>query len=127
MLNELRKALALLAALQLTGTLLFAQQDPILHEGTPVRMRINRTVSSADANQGENVDFEVLDEIKAGDFVVIPKGSTAIGTITEAVPKKRMARGGKLGMNIDYVRLPNGDKLALRGVQDVKGGAMSAR
>jgi len=33
-----------------------------------------------------------------------------------------MARGGKLGVNIDYVRLPNGDKLVLRGLQDLKGG-----
>jgi hypothetical protein len=33
-----------------------------------------------------------------------------------------MGRGGKLDVNIDYVRLPNGGRLALRGVQDVKGG-----
>ena len=33
-----------------------------------------------------------------------------------------MARGGKLGMNIDYVRLPNGDELPLRGIQSLKGG-----
>jgi hypothetical protein len=33
-----------------------------------------------------------------------------------------MGKGGKLGMNIDYLRLPNGDKIPLRGVQDVKGG-----
>ncbi|HEY6343390.1 MAG TPA: hypothetical protein VIY49_17985 [Bryobacteraceae bacterium] len=99
-----------------------ADSGVILHEATPVRMRIGRTVSSADAQQGENVDFETLDDIKAGDIVVIPKGSTAIATVTEAVPKRRMARGGKLAMNIDYVRLPNGEKLALRGVQDVNGG-----
>ncbi len=97
-------------------------QEKMLHEGTPVRMRINRTVSSADATKGENVDFETLDDVKAGETVVIPKGSTAIATVTEAVSKRRMGRGGKLAMNIDYVRLPSGDKLALRGVQDVKGG-----
>lgn len=33
-----------------------------------------------------------------------------------------MARGGKLNMNIDYVRLASGEKLPLRGVQEVKGG-----
>lgn len=101
---------------------LAAQQDSVLHEGTPVRMRMNRTVSSADAKVNENVDFETLDDVAVNGLVVIPKGSTAIATITEAVPKRRMARGGKLAMNIDYVRLPNGEKLALRGVQDGKGG-----
>jgi hypothetical protein len=85
-------------------------------------MRINRTVSSADAHEGDNVDFETLDDVSVGDLVVIPKSSTAMATITQAVPKRRMARGGKLDMNIDYVRLPSGEKLALRGVQEVKGG-----
>jgi hypothetical protein len=98
------------------------QADTILREGTPVRMRINRTVSSADAHVNDNVDFETLDDVKLGDAVVIPKGSTAIGTVTEAMPKRRMARGGKLNMNIDYVRLASGEKLPLRGIQEVKGG-----
>ena len=94
----------------------------ILPEGTPVRMRMNRTISSADAQQGDNVDLETLDDIKVGDTVVIPTGSTAMATVTEAVPKRRMGRGGKLDVNIDYVRLPSGERLPLRGVQDVKGG-----
>jgi hypothetical protein len=52
-------------------------------------MRISRTVSSADAHANDNVDFETLDDMTLGDVIVIPKGSTAIGTITEAVPKRR--------------------------------------
>lgn len=85
-------------------------------------MRINRTVSSADAHVGDNVDFETLDDVKVGESIVIPKGSTAMATVTEAQAKRRMARGGKLAMNIDYVRLPSGERLPLRGVQSVKGG-----
>lgn len=99
-----------------------ADQDLVLHEGTPVRMTIDRTVSSATAQEGENVDFQTLDDVKVNDAVVVPRGSMAIGTITQAVPKGYMGMGGKLNMNIDYVRLPNGDRLALRGLQEVKGG-----
>jgi hypothetical protein len=33
-----------------------------------------------------------------------------------------MGKGGKLNMNIDYVRMPDGDKLALPSVQELKGG-----
>jgi hypothetical protein len=99
-----------------------APAKTVLPQGTPVRIRINRTMSSADAQVGDNVDFETLDDVRLGDVVVIPKGSTAMATVTEAVPKRRMGRGGKLNMNIDYVRLPSGEKLPLRGVQDVKGG-----
>ena len=110
-----------IAASLLAGSLL-ADPSPVLHEGTPVRLKLARTVSSATAQEGERVDFETLDQIKLNEQVVVPAGSVAQATITEAVSKRRMARGGKLNMNIDYVRLPNGDKLALRGVQNVKGG-----
>jgi hypothetical protein len=45
-----------------------------------------------------------------------------MATVTEAATKKSMGRAGKLNVNIDFVRLPSGDKLPLRGIQDVKGG-----
>lgn len=100
----------------------FNSKDWVLHQGTPVRMRLMRTVSSATAQEGENVDFETLDDISVNGVTVIPRNSTALATITVAESKKHMGRGGKLGMNIDYVRLPTGEKLALRGVQDLKAG-----
>jgi PEGA domain len=93
-----------------------------LEDGTPVRLRITRTISSADARVDDKVDFEVLEEIKIGDVVVIPRGGIAWGTVTEAQPKRRMARGGKLSVNIDSVRLVSGEKVALRAVKEVKGG-----
>ena len=42
--------------------------------------------------------------------------------MTEAEHKKRMARGGKLNVNIDYVRIINGEKLAVRAVKESSGG-----
>lgn len=93
-----------------------------LEDGTPVKMRLTRTISSEDAHVDDRVDFEVLEDIKVGDTLVIPKGAIAWGTVTEAQPKRRMARGGKLNVNIDSVRLADGEKAALRAVKDVKGG-----
>lgn len=94
----------------------------VLEEGTPVRLRLNRTVSSADAHVGDTLDFEVLDDITVNGTLVIPKGGLAFATVTDAQAKRRMARGGKLDINIDYVKLVSGDKAALRAVKDVKGG-----
>jgi hypothetical protein len=93
-----------------------------LEDGTPVKIRIGRTVSSADAHVGDIVDFEVLEEVRVGSLLVIPKGGVAWGTVTDAQSKRRMARGGKLDMNIDSVRLTDGEKVALRAVKEVKGG-----
>src|SRR5205823_6834719 len=53
---------------------------------------------------------------------VIPKGGIAFATVTEAQSKRRMARGGKLNVNIDSVRLITHEKAALRAVKEVKGG-----
>jgi len=93
-----------------------------LEDGTPVKLRLQRTVSSADAQVNDTVDFDVLEEVKVKDVVVIPKGSVALGTVTEAQSKRRMGRGGKLNVNIDSVRLADGEKAALRAVKDTKGG-----
>src|ERR1700687_532390 len=69
-------------------------QPPILEDGTPVRLRISQTVSSADAHVNDKVEFEVLEDIKVDNILVVPKGGLALGTVTEAEPKRRMARGG---------------------------------
>jgi len=93
-----------------------------LEEGTPIKLKLNRNISSADAQVGENVDFEVIEEVDVNGITVISKGAMALATVTEAQPKRRMGRGGKLDMNIDSVRLADGEKATLRAVKEGKGG-----
>jgi hypothetical protein len=84
-----------------------------LPDGTPVKLRIGRNISSADAKLGEHVDFEVLEDIQVMGVVVIAKGSNASATVTEVQPKRRMGREGKLDLTLDYVRLVDNEKAAL--------------
>ncbi len=93
-----------------------------LEDGTPVRLRITRNLSSADATTGDRVDFEVLDDVKVKDVILVPRGGIAWGTVTDAQHKRRMARGGKLDVNIDDVRLSDGERAPLRAVKEMKGG-----
>jgi hypothetical protein len=93
-----------------------------LEDGTPVKLRISQTVSSADAHLNDRVEFEVLEDIRVGDALIIPKGGIAWGTVTEAQPKRRMGRGGKLEIVMDSVRLVDGEKAALRATKEVQGG-----
>lgn len=95
----------------------------VLAEDTPVRLRLTQTISSGTSKLNDKVDFEVIEDIKVGSLVVIPQGSTAIGTVTEAKTKKSFGRAGKLNVNIDYVRLANGEKAALRAVKGGSGGS----
>lgn len=99
-----------------------AMQGFGLEDGTPVKLRTARTISSADAHTGDTLDFEVLEDVYVKETLVVPKGGIAWGTVTDAQPKRRMGRGGKLDVNIDSVRLSDGEKVPLRAVKDVKGG-----
>ena len=99
-----------------------AMQGFGLEDGTPVKLRTARTISSADAHAGDTLDFEVLEDGFVGSVLVVPKNGIAWGTVTEAEAKKRMARGGKLNVNIDAVRLTDGEKIPLRAVKEAKGG-----
>ena len=99
-----------------------AMQGFGLEDGTPMKLRTARTISSADAHVGDTLDFEVLEDVFANGILVVPKSGIGWGTVTEAEPKRRMGRGGKLNVNIDSVRLVDGEKVALRAVKDTKGG-----
>src|SRR6202451_1044375 len=95
----------------------------VLEDSTPVKLRINRTISSGDSKVGDTVDFEVLQDISINGTLVIPKGGLAYATVTEAQAKRRMGRAGELDINIEYVKLVNGDKAALRAIKEVQGGS----
>jgi hypothetical protein len=93
-----------------------------LVDGTPVKLRLSQTMSSADAKVGQEVPFEVIEDVQIDGVNVLPKGSTAIGVVTDANPKRTMGRQGKLDISITYARLTDQEKLALRATKDTKGG-----
>jgi TonB family protein len=103
-------------------SLVGACKQPCLEDGTPVYLRISQTVSSADAHLKDRVWFEVLEDIRISDVLVIGKGAGASGTVTEAQPKRRMGRGGKLEIVMDSVQLVDGESAALRATKEVEGG-----
>jgi hypothetical protein len=97
-----------------------------LRDGTPIRVKLGRTISSANAKVGDQVDFEVLDEVVVEGFSLVRKGAMAIGVVTEAEPKRRLGRGGKLSVSIISVRLTNDEKADLRSVKEGKGSSSTA-
>ena len=97
-------------------------QPHTLLDGTPVKLRLSETISSAEAKTNQEIPFEVVEEVKVDDVVVLPKGATAMGTVTEADHKKSMGRAGKLNIAIKYARLADNEKAALRATKDTKGG-----
>jgi PEGA domain len=97
-------------------------QPHTLMDGTPVKLRLSETISSSNARVGQEIPFEVVEDVKVDDVAVLPKGATAIGTVTDCNAKKSMGRAGKLNISISYARLTDQEKVALRAMQDNKGG-----
>jgi hypothetical protein len=94
-----------------------------LEDGTAVILRLGRSLSSADAEAGDRVDFEVAEEVSVNRIVVIPKDSAASGKVIAAHNKRRMGRAGKLDVTIDSVQLVDGEKATLRAVKESQGGS----
>jgi hypothetical protein len=97
-----------------------------LLDGTPVKLRLSQSISSADARVGQEVPFEVVEDVKVEEIIVLPKGASAIANVTEAEHKKSMGRAGKLNIAITYARLTDNEKVALRAVKEANGGHVGA-
>jgi hypothetical protein len=83
-------------------------------DGTKLRVRLDQTISSSTAEQGQTVELSVTEPVKVGDEVVIPEGSRVTGTVTQAQEKRHMGRAGKLDFSIDRVRAVDGEWISLR-------------
>jgi hypothetical protein len=97
---------------------IFAAQQPaqprfVLEDGTPVKLVLAETISSADQQKGNLVIFSVAEDVKVANVVVIPAGANAWGTIRSVKAKGRIGRAGKIEIVIDRVRLADGEKAAL--------------
>jgi hypothetical protein len=86
----------------------------IVNDSTPVRLRLLNNLSSAYLHLDDRVDFEVLEDVPAMGFLVIPREALAYGTITAVNPTKVLGRYGSVEVALDHVCLANGDKIALR-------------
>jgi hypothetical protein len=93
-----------------------------LQSGTAIKLRLAENLTSATAKAGQQVSFEAVEETDVQGVIVVAKGAQALGTVTSAEPRRSMGRAGKLDVNIDSIRLADGEKAALSATQNAKGG-----
>jgi PEGA domain len=91
-----------------------AAAEVSIPDGTKLRVRLDQSISSATAEQGQAVELSVTEAVKVGDQIVIPDGARVTGTVTEAQEKRHMGRAGKLDFSIDRVRTVDGEWVPLR-------------
>jgi hypothetical protein len=87
----------------------YAQKKVTLKTGTIIPLQSVRQVKAADVNEGEYVDFRVVNDIMVDNHVVIEKGSIVKGVVNEACKSTIAGTKGRLVININQITLASGE------------------
>jgi PEGA domain-containing protein len=93
----------------------------ILQDGTPMKLRLLNKLDSHTAKDGDEILFDVVDDVVVGGVTVLRRGAPATGVVTQAEPSRHMGRAGKLNFVINDVPLRNGGKVPVRAFNRTSG------
>ena len=85
-----------------------------LDAGTPITLAISKEVNSSTHKAGETFPLIVLNDVKIGDTIVIPRGTPAMGEITWLTGKGAFGKSGKLEFSLRYIDL-GGQRIPITG------------
>ena len=95
--------------------------DLTLPNNTLIRLKLSKTISSETAHVGDAVDLVVAEDVLVDGLCLISSGASSEAVVSEAEPKKRMGKGGKLGISVKFVHLADNEKAAARSFQESVG------
>jgi hypothetical protein len=93
-----------------------------LPEGTRVKLVLLDELKSNKSQRGDQVHYALQDDLRGPNGeVLIPKGTSAVGTIKTAKGAGGLGRKGKLEFTVDSISTASQEKVALRSSQAVDG------
>jgi hypothetical protein len=100
-----------------------AQQSStrILEDGTPIKLRLLNKLDSRTAKDGDEILFDVVNDVVVGGITVLRRGSPATGVVTHAAASKTLGRAGKLSFTINDIKLLNGGRVPVRAFNRTSG------
>ena len=81
---------------------------------TTIPMILLNTINTKSAYVGQSIYCESIYPITVGNHIIIPKGSSIRGTVTEVIRPGRVKGRAQLGLRFDELILPNGTTRHLR-------------
>jgi hypothetical protein len=84
-----------------------------LPEGTELTVRLDQPLSSRTARVEDRFDATVARPVYVEGRLVVPAGSRVQGTVTQAEPAQRPARGGRLNLSFNRLLLDDGTTVDL--------------
>ena len=98
-----------------------------LESGTPVKLRLAQTISSAHAHKTDHLDFVVVKDVTIDGFTVIRAGALAEGSVTAVIRKRPLGMAGHLMIKLDSVELTTGERIGLLARKEFKGKSRTIR
>jgi len=95
--------------------------DQVLDDGTPVKLTLLNQLSSADARQGQNIQFSVENDLVLNGVTILHRGAPVTGVVVEAEKRRRLGRAGTLNFTINSIKLANGQDVPLRAFNNSSG------
>lgn len=86
----------------------------VLNEGTPITLAVTEEVNSSTHKEGDIFKLTVLNDVKIGDTVVIPRGTPATAEITWRTGKGAFGKSGKIEFALSSINL-NGKIIPISG------------
>jgi hypothetical protein len=92
----------------------------LLREGTLVPLNFAAALDSKTAHVGDTVEFQLDNDLKVGNAIVVAKGAHAVATVSEAQRAGMMGKPGELSVQIQYLQVGS-NHVRIRGTQGREG------
>jgi len=100
----------------------FAKAQPIkLQDGTQVDIITTQAISSKSAKEGEQIIFQMAEDVMVDGKIVIKANSIVKGEVTEVEKAKMLGKAGKLEFSLDYAKAVDGQNIRLRATKALEG------
>ena len=103
--------------------LLLSSAELVVASGTPVKLQLAQTISSAHARSGDRLDFVVVEDVTVAGLTVIRAETIASGSVIKVDGKRFFGLGGNVIIKLESVELVTGDRVRLRARREFKGGS----
>lgn len=99
----------------------------LLEIGTPVKLQLAQTMSSAHAHKNDEVGFVVVEDVSFEGFTIIQAGAAALGSVVGVKRKRPLGMGGEMIIKLDWVELTTGERVELIARRKFKGRSHTVR
>jgi hypothetical protein len=95
---------------------MWAQTAPSVPEGTPLKVKLQTTISTFSSKVGDPFQGKTIDPVVIDGKTVIPAGSTIEGRVTRLSEPRRIKGKPSIGIFPEHVVLPDGQRFMLNAV-----------